>query len=281
MKTSLLVILVLLSAVPLQAQKSASNLQRKTVPPSDELVDQFIISSGLKRNLSNIKTTLESEMTLKQGGAANQGQTDRIVQEAFHPDSLELSAFRFLKGRIDSAQMSLIIRWLDSPLMKRFKSLEDTVFIPSAAKKVERYVKVLKSRPPMERRYVLVKRLEDAMRLTVRTQDLLAVMIRSSVAAMNATAPPEKQIAGPMVDQMIGQMNRETTQNLRLKSYVTFLYAYRPASDEELLEYIKFYESELGQWFINSSHGALKRAITVATEKMLTQPSPMVQEEIK
>ncbi|MGB2867050.1 MAG: hypothetical protein WBD36_01245 [Bacteroidota bacterium] len=283
MRTSLIFFLVLFTAAPLSAQKSgtAADQQRKTIAPSDEQVDQFILDSGLRRNLTNIKSTLESEMSVKQGGAGNQRQLDRIAVEAFQPDSLEVSAFRFLKGRIDSTQMILILRWLNSPLMKKFRFLEDTVFIPSAAKKMERYVKVLKSRPPMERRYVLVKRLEDAMRMTFRMQDLLAVMLRSSIAAMNASAPPEKQIAAPMIDQMIGQMNRETTQNYRVRSYVALLYAYRTVSDEELLQYIQFYESTLGQWFVDSVHGASKRAVTVATEKMLAQASPIMKEEMK
>ena len=101
-------------------------------------------------------------------------------------------------------------------------------------------------------------------------------VLRGLAERLNPTLPPAKRLDEQQLQAIVQGVERQRPL-LKEMALARFLFVYDSVSDEDLGEYVQFWESEAGQWFrtlyVRASIEGVKRAALVMTDA-LTQSQP-------
>jgi hypothetical protein len=247
---------MLVVALPAQAQENLSQSAAINALLMHSKVGEQLgsIADRFEQNVSQLNLQLTSDqqqMLIKQGVAAfDSTRLVRYAKDYFaehYREDLASEAVRQLRlrseGRIDSVMQANID--------------------PGA---LRRYAGGLHTNPPPQERVQLMRRMSRAQRAPQfyfnNTMDLRHAVVEAAGAISNASSPTQ---ALPDSSAL-----RRTTRNMAL---ISFLYMYRDVPLDPLEEYVSFYESEAGQWYVDTYSAAIRRA--------LAQASAALNDEIK
>ena len=239
-------------------------------------IQDFMRLSGLGTQADRVTQQMQAQLDARRE-EVDANALERVqaaMTSAFTPDRIRARMMASLDGA-KGEPMQRAIDWLRHPLGSRMTELELAASDPNAESALREYLGQLEHTPPAPERVELIKRLSTATDASDTAMQLIAAMVTSLAKALDvarggeSTAQQEAQAAMVQMEQ-----EREVVeQGILLK----LLFTYRAASDEELKQYVTFWESELGHWLHGATVHACIAALTQGADDMATQLVPRTE----
>jgi hypothetical protein len=225
----------------------ASGTQAQVPVNPDQLIDQVLIATGLARQLDSLPEQVLGAVKASSAGQPQAAQAlskdlERIFAESFTKEGFQRRVKESLKAGYDEKRLRALLSAASAPVAKKMTELE--LAKPSEAEQAT-FIKNLASKPLPRERQALLQRLDDASNASgLGTEIALA-----SVRAMALGAAGSDSKAAAAIDAAMESQRAALSANVRKGSMIAMAFAYRAATDAELGEYIKIYESDHGKWF--------------------------------
>ena len=227
-------------------------------------IDALLDVSGLKRQLAGITTRIRTEFHQQHGQLTAQdfAQAEQIAARHVRSESVYGLIAEGVGKRADATKLQAALGWYRSPLGRRITEIE-VAFSTSGGveREIERYIGRLRQRPPERERVALVARLDAAGRATETSLDVSMAIIRSLAAAVDPYLPAERRLGRSQLESRIREVRAQAFEQVRRLSLVMMLFLYRDVPDADLARYVRFAESEAGQWYVSAVSRAFVDAV--------------------
>jgi len=270
MTTLLVWVIVLLGFASVEAAEGT-----RPVPP---LVDGLLKLSGVTRQLTQLAEAIiggfdQRSAELDVGAAETRRQ---ILRDAYRADALYPLVMAAVITRYDEPHATAVVRAFRTPLFRRLQELEDAAWTPAALPSIRAFSEQLVDNRPSVERHVLVRRLDAAMGVTAIQLEVMGATIRGMSRALGTGAAADVQIR-----DLIAGVREQSMVPVKNQTLLTLLFAYRTVGDDELRDYLAFWESLPGRWFVTAVHTGIVQAMRQAAEtaarrmKSAAQPAPV------
>jgi hypothetical protein len=221
----------------------------------DQLIDQVLTATGLRVQLDELP---EQVVAAAKEGFATQPQAvralgkdfERILAESFTKEGFQRRVRDGLKASYDEKHLRALLSAASTPLAKKMIQLE--LAKPSQAE-LAAYANSLASKPIPPERKALLQRLDDAS----NSSGLGTEIALASMRAMALGAAGGNRNAASEIDRVVESQRPALSANVRKSELMNSAFTYRTATDAELSEYLKMYESDHGKWFTGVVSSAL------------------------
>ena len=228
-------------------------------------LDDVLERSGLRVQLESLTASVRAQFVRAHRRQSGQDQItiNRIVAEHFATDGLYTKIrVEFLKG-LDPARLDQAFAWYDSPLGKRIIGQELAALVAAGGPEA---VADLEKNRPSARRLELIERLDIAGGASETTVDVTVTIVRSLTLAFQPGLPAVAKLSRGELDKHIARARNRTLEDMKRLCRVSMLLAYRDLTDDELEQYVRFVESDAGQWYMSVTNSALLAAVSVAAD---------------
>ncbi|MFQ5794400.1 MAG: HEAT repeat domain-containing protein [Candidatus Bipolaricaulia bacterium] len=249
------------------------------------LIEEILELSGMKKQIERIPARVDAELAQRQTEMNREDyeKIRKIMVESYRYDAVYRAVVDKFTDNFDQIRLLTVLNQLHSPVFQKIFQLETQASTLEAIQEMEKFAAQLQSNPPTQERLALVQRLDEATGTTELSFEMSLAIFRGMVKAFDPILPPEErkelEELEQLVNDMVNDMRSQLQPLLKNNTWVSFLYTYRSASDEELTQYIDFWESDLGQWFIGVSSAAIIEAMGTAAEEVGTQLVKVLQEQ--
>jgi hypothetical protein len=213
----------------------------------DQLVDEVIVATGLAEQLNTMSTQIVTGITQgfasqPQASRALSEEVGRIAAQSYTPDGFQQRVRDALKARYDEKHLSAMLATASTPVAKKMTKLE--LAQPSESELAAYAQSLVRNPLPAQRQALLEQLIEVNNTVGVGTEIALASM---RALAMSASGGDPRHAAE--IDRTLESRRPALAANIRKGALVPMAYTYRDASDAELTDYVKLYQSEHGKWF--------------------------------
>jgi hypothetical protein len=235
---------------------------------ADRLTEDVLQRSGAKRQIESIPEAMELQLAQRENESDPQlfSQISLIFRESYRAEVLYKAVFDHFKKNFDKDRMLALQQWLHSPLSQKITELE--IHSSSSEGRAERvkFIKTFRylSKPPQ--RLALIQRLDRATRSSTAAEDIAVATALSMMQAVNSVLPLEKQVDPEVLKKFPAELRTRVHETIQQTMLMSFYYTYKGLSDEELEQYVRFYESELGTWASQRWTQAMTSALAAAAE---------------
>jgi hypothetical protein len=241
---AVLVALPLLSLQPVHATMAT--------PPQKQVIDRFITYSNFEPQFEQLPQLVREQMERDIPQTLPSDHYKDLTTLLF--DSFEASKARSAMGQqlslgYDNGRYLVMIQKLENPLIRRLRDMEQASSDPVARYEMQHFISRLPQNPVAPRREALIKDLltaNGAIESAIKTRATLHELMQG----LAGVATQEQNRAN--LNESL-ERSRKLLESLKPKvaaeTLARALYIYRNATDEELRQYIEFYNSDAGQWF--------------------------------
>lgn len=237
-------------ALPLQAQDLTKSAVIDTLLVHSRVNSQLgAMSEGFERNLSqmNLNLTPSDEQTLREEGVA-----------AFDSTKLAEYVRSYFIDNYEAELAAEAVRELQSDLVQRVESMSRHDVQPQ---ELRQYARSLRTRPPEQERLQLIQRMS-------RAQQAPQFYVDNVMGLSRAVADAAEVLSGTPIDSQVLPDSSQIARSARNMAIVSFLYMYEDVPQQVLEEYVSLFESEAGQWFVNTYSKAVSHAIEQASTNL-------------
>ncbi|PIQ83714.1 MAG: hypothetical protein COV75_05895, partial [Candidatus Omnitrophica bacterium CG11_big_fil_rev_8_21_14_0_20_63_9] len=192
----------------------------------------------------------------------------RALIESHHPELFaEAARERFTKS-FDAEKFSKVRAWFQEPLGLKMRQYERAASNAQVAQEAEQYFSMLKESPPAAERVALIDRLDQATQSTETTLNVVMAAAESLWnlgAEMNPKGAVRERRKWELQQQQLVAQQREVYNAAVVAS---LLFTYRDATDQELEQYIAFWESGLGRWMSRLTSSAVQDGMRLVSDRM-------------
>ncbi len=257
---------------PAQAEIASQPSSAPALSPVDEamLIDQVLDQSGIRKQLQQIPAQISMQLAARKQEYKPEVYAilERSMTESFRANTLYQLAKDCFRKNFDAQKMQDTLTWLQSPLFRKFSGLEMNLSDPKVRAEVKEFTTSLMTKPPPEARLGLVKRFDQATNSTSLAVDIITSINRGMVTGIEKFVPVDKRVPPDKLDELLAQQRQKIEEPLKSASMISMIFLFRSVSDEELRQYISFYESDTGRWFTRLSSLAMNSAMTTAAESI-------------
>lgn len=239
-----------------------------------ELVDDVLDLAGAKRSIAQIPVQAAAEVRQHRGklGAGAAEQLAGIVSRAFSADMILSRVRAAIVRQADPQRLATLLEFLSSPLSRQMTELEMDATSPEGLAGMRAFAERLRTSKPPEARLALVRRLDAVSGTSELSVDAAVAILRSMAQVADATAPPEKRSKPGEIEAVLNKTRAALSDTTRVATVIQLLYAYRSVGDQEVGDYVAFWESDPARWFAQVFHRAFVEAVsasaTAAAEEM-------------
>ena len=232
-------------------------------PARDKLIEDLLLASGLKQQLSQLPQKLMAGV--RQSGKQQTNASAAVLKAIEHAAAQSFSAQEFhdqvsagLKKNFDQKRVQALLKDYSTPAARRMIEQEQALTSPE---ELAQFTRRAAAARPSPQRTSLVKRIDSATRASDLAIDVaFASMKRVALGAVGAGAQESAA-----VDKAIEKQRASATDNIRNATLLNLAFGYRNASDAELEEYAKFYETENSKWFSGIVYTSLLEQVQSAS----------------
>jgi hypothetical protein len=232
-------------------------------PARDKLIEDVLVASGLKQQLRQLPRKLmagvrQSGRQRAKASPAVRKAIENAVTASFSAQGFHDRVSAGLKKNFDEKRMQALLRDFSAPAAKRMIELERAS--PSQAE-LAQFARSAAATPPSPQRASLIKRIDTA----TRASDLAIDVAFSSMkgVALGAVGGRAEQAAA--VDKAIEKQRASAISNIRNATLLNLAFSFRNASDADLEEYARFYETENSKWFSGIVYTSLLEQVQSAS----------------
>jgi hypothetical protein len=224
--------------------------------------------SGLRVQLESLSAGVRVQFLLGRGRLSGEDRLtiDRIVSERFSAAALYARIRLEFEKNLESAKLAKALEWYGSPLGKRITSLELASLVPNGGP-----IPDFENDRPSERRLELIRRLDAGGGASETTVDVTMAVVRNLTRAFQPALPAVARLSRGQLEHELTQVRNLTLERIRRACLLNMLSSYRDLTDQELAEYVRFVESEAGQWYMSVMNGTLLIAVDAAAEATATE----------
>jgi len=256
-------LLILLGCLP------PAGAQTEGVSERSDLVRAFYEQSRIKPEIARIAANTDA--LIRQSGSSLAGADQRmsafldLLVAAFRQENIESLLLSQLEAKLDATKAAAVLRQLEQPLFRQFDAWEAdalTVTRENAGVYTRFGESLDLTDPAVEARAERIMRLNDARRVTAFSVQTLMAATAALLEAINPYQAPENRTAE--IPAMIERRSAEMIEKLDPAFLVVYLYAYRQATDEQLVGYTEFFQTDLGKWYVTTTLEAMAAAYRAA-----------------
>ena len=234
------------TAKPPAAEKPAAAKAAETGAAQDKLIEDLLVASGLKQQLSQlpqklIAGTRQSGRQRTKASPAVLKSIESAVTESYSAQGFLDRASAGLKKDFDEKRVRALLKDYSTPEAKRMIELDEA---SSPPEEFARFARSAAASRPAPGRASLIKRIDAATRASELAID---VAFASMKELATATAGGGATNAAA-VDKAIDQQRAAASESIRNATLLNMAFSYRNASDDELGRYAEFYEAENSKW---------------------------------
>ena len=252
--------------------RAATGSERQSEADARAL-DTLLKRSGLKVQLESLSAGVRVQFLLGQGRLSGEDRLiiDRIVSQRFSAGALYARMRLEFEKNLESAKLAKALEWYDSPLGKRITGLELASLIPDGGQSLDS-----ENDHPSERRLDLIRRLDAGGGASDTTVDVTMSIVGSLIRAFQPALPAVARLSRGQLDHELTRVRNQTLERIRRACLRNMLSAYRDLTDDELEQYVRFVESEGGQWYMSVMNGTLLIAVDAAAEATAAELAAVV-----
>lgn len=274
MKTILAIILAIYVAGAAGAEGAGSSPAPGTSGKQDQLIDQLLTDSGMKRALQRLPTQIAyglMQTAMKSEPSANeQRELVKAMKQAFPQDVFVDHASAALKKNYDAQRYAHFVQLLSTPLARRMNDLEAQQPNPSD---VQAFLGQVAKRPLPPARIKLIQRIDTASQASA----LLTKMTIASIEAGEFAARDDCIEARAKVRKMIAKSRPEIEKANRSNAQIALAFTYRDVSDADLDAYAKMYEDKDSIWVQDIAQAAIEEQFKSSMEQGARAVKKVVQ----
>lgn len=248
---------------------------------SDGEVYSYLELSGIKASIQGMPAQVEMMSQQMQLTSADP-EKDRVVisvlLEAWQEDKINQALITHIQKKMTPAEMTQILSWLNTPLIKRIKTSELAATSPDLQQELMLYMANLQSNPPTPARMAAIKELVSVTKMAENATDIAVSIVANMFKGMQA-AMPEKQVSEEQIQQQVQQVRAMISQAMNQQMVLMSYYIYRDISDTELAEYMSFYQKSLGQKELTVVYGGMKNAMQLWGDNIVAGLSQALKAE--
>ncbi len=231
-----------------------------------DFVEILLDSSGLRSSLANYTRGTRLPAFLDKGRLAEieLPTLQRVLTRWFQPEAFYAAIGGQVRKNYSPGRLPEVVRWLRSPVTTKLASLERRAFSPDAREELVAFADGLRASPPSQPRLVLIHRLYELLGTCDMEVEATIALVHTVAQAIGPVLPKEMRYSATELDRALGAVKSRYRSIMRNARIVHYLFAYQPASDEELEEYVNFLESANGRWLIS----LIDRGFLDATESI-------------
>ena len=228
-------------------------------------LDTLLERSGLKVQLESLAAGVRVQFLLGRARLSGEDRLtiDRIVSRRFSSAALYARIRLEFEPNLESGKLAKALEWYDSPLGKRITGLE----LASLMLEIPDFEKDR----PSKRRLDLIRRLDAGGGASDTTVDVTMAIVRNLTRAFQPALPAVARLSPGQLEHELTQVRNLTLERIRRACLLNMLTAYRDLTDQELEQYVRFVESESGQWYMSMMNGTLLIAVDAAAEATATE----------
>jgi hypothetical protein len=229
----------------------------------DKLIEDVLVASGLKQQLSQLPQKLMAGV--RQSGKQSTKASPAVLKAIENPVTESFSAQEShdrvsagLKNNFDEKRMQALLNDFSAPAAKRMIELQQA---SPSQEEFAQFARSAAATRPSPQRTSLIKRIDTA----TRASDLAIDAAFSSMKGVASGAVGGGAEKAAAVDKAIEKQRASATNNIRNATLFNLAFSYRNASDAELEEYAKFYETENSKWFSGIVYASLLEQVQSAS----------------
>jgi hypothetical protein len=232
-------------------------------PARDKLIEDALVASGLKRQLQQLPQQLiagvrQSGAQLRSPGVVK--TIESAVAASFTPQGIHDRVSADLKKNFDQQRLQALLKDFSTPAAKRMIELEQAA---PPAEAFARFARSQAATRPSSQRASLIRRIDAA----IRASDLAVEVAFSYMKAIALGIVGDAAGKAAAVEKAIEKQRATATQKIRNATLLNLAFGFRDASEADLEEYARIYETENNKWFTNIVYGSLLEEVRSASEK--------------
>lgn len=220
----------------------------------DALIDKIITLSGLQKQIDQIgDKMLENihQSPQKPDDPVIAEKIEKIVLDTYRPEFFYQQLRSTFKQNPDRDRLKTLIQVFNSPLMQRITEMENRDFNLVT---FETFIEDITRTPLPANRLRL---LQDLEAVTRTTELVTEIALGTKRALLTGRMQSEGNEATQILDARIAAQETDMSDNTYQNVIIMVAYSYRELTDAELSEYIRFYETTEGDWFITHAVNAM------------------------
>lgn len=258
-----------LMAILLLIAAGASNASQEQQDKED-IIKNIIEISGLGKQLEQypamVIAGIESEEKGFQSRGIDHSQYLKLldaVKESFRAELFYQEVFSNLVKDYNADYAQSLLKWLSSPLVRKMAALEIEATTVEGMQAERKFAEEMKMAPPSKARMSLIQRLDEATNSTQQGIETRVAITEAMLRIMAPLSRPDQRLSDPQIEHLLDAQRRQLRSE-EPAAQITFLFTYRSASDKELEEYIKGYETAEGIWLNGIINKSIRDAMVSA-----------------
>lgn len=238
------------STPPTGATSAMAIETNPTAQNSAAIINQIMSVSGMDEMIEQLPAGVAMGFDQQPPPPVNQAEYERFRQaylQTFDPVKIRQTVVDHFSRHYEPQRFAELLEVLNTPLALKMKALEVQANTPQAQQEMMQMGNIIMGQASPSR-LALVQQLDAAQKATETMIDVQLMTTRAMMEGMNTLAPPEQQVTKEQQGQMLEQLRAQSLYPARQFVYLSLVYTYRTVSDEELGEYLRLYQSELGRW---------------------------------
>ena len=233
-------------------------------------VDQVMVLSGIKDQLSRLDITIASKIEEKKSTFSTPEQFDQfktIMTTGLNSKNASTYFAEYLEKYSKEDSMKLVVTFFDNPFMQEFNRLKKEAAAPEKQKEMATYFQTLKDTPPSQSRIQQLVSLNQDMRSTELTLKLVKNLILSMIKGANFNQPKDKQISDEEIKSKLAtSLPANFEQQLTNQIIAYALFTYKDVPDEKLNLYIEVWKTPTGKYGLDQLLNALDYSFSKMSE---------------
>ena len=233
-------------------------------------VDQVMVLSGIKDQLTRLDGTINSKIEVKKSTFSSLEQFERfktIMTTGLNQKNAEKYFAEYLEKYTKEDSMKLVVTFFDNPFMQEFNRIEKEAASPEKQKEMLAYFQTLKDTPPSQARIQQLVTLNQEMKTSELSLKLVQNLILSIIKGANFTQPKDKQISDEeMKSKLASSLPANFEQQMTNQIIAYALFTYKDVSDEKMNRYIELWKTPTGKYGLDQLLNALDYSFTKMSE---------------
>ena len=239
----------------------------------EAMVTEAIELMGLRRLTDEIASSARQAAAGIDEGSPQSEMLVDAMSEGFASERIYRVAEETFREKATGMRLGTALEWLRSPFARRMERAESSGFEGS----LESYIAGLESAPPSGARVELLLRLDRASGTSDAAVEMQVAMMKALLQGMYFSVSAQ---AGPgadhAIEQAIERARPKFARKTRNRIQLSLHFMYRDVSDDELVQYLAYLESEDGEWLTR----VLLKALFAAMEEGARRSGEVLAERL-
>ncbi len=192
----------------------------------------------------------------------------RTAKRAFATDSIRPVAAESFQRRAPEPSLRMGIDFLRSSLWQRIRELEKATQSPEGLREFQNFAVTLQSQLPSRRQREIAERFDEALGLSRMQVELRIEILTAIVAGFLRLDPGASRATADEAETWIADTRAKLITDAEAAATAIVLFSYRSLSDEELLECMEFWESDIGRALRHAAEESVLDAVRVGSARL-------------